>query len=128
MRTLPFPLLGAGALAVALAACGGRDVFPDAEALEKAGKLEEAAARFDLVCPYAPGGARCSEAGARAFEARMKAADAEIAQGHFVAADRLVRQAEITAGDADRKRAEDRLAQEDLTAGVRYERALGMTD
>jgi hypothetical protein len=113
----------------ALASCGGgRDVFPDAEALEKAGKLEEAAARFDVVCAYAPAGARCKEADARAFEARMKAADAAIAEGRFVAADRLIRQAEATAGDAERKRAEDRLAQEDVTAGVAFERALAMTD
>src|SRR5580704_17859722 len=50
-----------------LAACGGgHDVFPEAESLEKAGKLEEAAARFELVCPLDPGGPRCGAADARA--------------------------------------------------------------
>lgn len=123
-------VIARGALCIALASCGGsgRDVFPEAEALEKSGKLEEAAARFDLVCPLAPDGERCGQAGARAFEARMKAADAEIGQGHFVAAERLIREAELTADDAARKRAEDRLAEQDLALGVRYERALAMTD
>jgi len=126
---LPLHLVVAGALGLALASCGGgRDVFPEAEAFEKAGKLEEAAARFDVVCAFAPGSARCGEADAHAFDARMKAAEAEIGQGHFVSAERLVRQAELTAGDAERKRAEDRLAQDDLALGVRTERALAMTD
>jgi hypothetical protein len=127
MRTrLPFPL---PLLGLVVASCGGgRDVFADAEALERAGKLEEAAARFELVCPYAPGGPHCKEADARAFEARMKAADAAIAEGRFVAADRLLRQAELTADDAGRKRAEDRLAQEDVVSGVACERALATTD
>src|SRR5271166_6271632 len=92
----------AAVLGLALTSCGGRgrDVFPEAESLEKAGKLEEAAARFDLVCPLAPGSDHCEKADARAFEARMKAAEAEIGQGHFVAAERLVREAELTADDA----------------------------
>jgi hypothetical protein len=123
-------VIAAAALALALASCGshGRDVFPEAEALEKSGKLEEAAARFDLVCPLAPESDHCGQADARAFEARMKAAEAEIGQGHFIVAERLFLQAELTADAAARKRAQDRLAQDDLTLGVRYERALAMTD
>jgi hypothetical protein len=121
--------MAAGGLALAMASCGGgRDVFPEAESLEKAGKYEEAAAKLDLVCPLAPAGPQCAEAGARAFEARMKAAEAEVGQGHFLAADRLVRQAMATGDEAARKRARERLAQEDLTSGIACERALAMTD
>ncbi len=116
-------------LAVHLLACGsGRDVLPEADALEKAGKLEEAAARFDQVCPLAPAGPGCPQAGARAFEARMKAAEAEVGQGHYLAAERLVLQAELSADDAARKRAQDRLGQDDLVMGIRYERAIAMMD
>jgi hypothetical protein len=129
MRTLPFYLLAAGGLGVALASCGGgRDVFPDAESLEKAGKLEEAAARFDLVCPFAPGGARCGEADARASEARTKAAEAAIAEGRFLDADRLLRQAMLTADEARRKRAGERLLAADLVQGLAVDRALAMAD
>jgi len=112
-----------------LAGCGGgRDVFPEAESLEKAGKLEEAAARFDQVCALAPASPGCAQADARAFEARMKAAEAEIGQGHYLAAERLVLLAELTADEAGRKRAQDRLAQEDLATGLRCDRALAIAD
>jgi hypothetical protein len=122
-------VLGAAALGLALAGCGkGRDVFPEAESLDKAGKFEEAAQKFDLACPLAPEGPRCGESAGRAFEERLKAAEAEIGQGHFLAAERLVLAALVTADDAAQKRARDRLAQEDLALGVRYERALTMAD
>jgi hypothetical protein len=120
-------LLALGGILVSCSG-SGRDVFPEAESLEKAGKLEEAALRFDLVCPLAPSGERCAQADARAFDARMKAAEAQIAQGHFLAAERLILQAQITADAAARQRGLERLAQEDLALGVRYERALAMTD
>jgi hypothetical protein len=122
---LPFPIVAV----LLLAACGGgRDVIPEAEALAAAGKLEEAAAKLDVACALAAGGPRCAEADRRAFEVRMKAAEAAIAEGRFVAAARLLRQAALTADDEARKRAEARLAQDDLTAGLRCERALALPD
>src|SRR5271156_3829813 len=106
MRVLPLHVvLAAGALGLAIASCGGgRDVFPEAESLEKAGKLEEAAAKLHLVCPLAPGGPRGGGAGGPAFAARGRPAEWEWARVLFLASYRLFRQAVLTGDEPGAKR------------------------
>ena len=111
----------------ALAGCGssGPDVFAEAEALERDGKFEEAASKFELTCVYAPKDERCSAADGRAAEARIKAADKAIAEGQFTRAERLFTKALFTADDAIATKVADRLISEEMTQGLAYERALG---
>jgi tetratricopeptide (TPR) repeat protein len=113
--------------ALSLAGCGdsGPDVFAEAEALEREGKLEEAAAKFELTCVFAPKYEKCSAADGRAAEARLKAADKAIAEGQFARAERLFTKALVTADDAAAKKVADRLDSEEMTQGLAYERALG---
>lgn len=73
----------------------------------------------------APKDERCAAADGRAAEARIKAADRAIAEGQFARAERLFTKALITADDATATRVADRLASEEMTQGLAYERALG---
>jgi hypothetical protein len=128
VRTNATPVLAVLALALPLTACSERDVFHAAEAAEQSGNLGEAAEKYELVCAYTPLSPRCAEADGRAFEARMKAADTAIGEGRYLAADRALRHAVLTADEAGRKRALDRLAQADVVQGAAFERALLMGD
>lgn len=115
---------------LAPAGCGGSgpDVFAEGEALEAQGKLEEAAARFALTCAFAPGGDRCGAADGRAAEARIKAAEKALGEGHYLAAERLLGMSLFTADEAAAKRASERLGSDELARGLAYERALGRAD
>lgn len=69
--------------AAALAGCtkDGPDVQAEAEALVQQGKLEEAAARIDLICAFTPDGDPCRAEGPRAAELRIQARWQEVALG-----------------------------------------------
>jgi hypothetical protein len=123
-------LLSAATIALGLAGCGSAapDVFAEAEALEREGKLEEAAAKFELTCAYAPKGDKCGAADGRAAEARLKAAEKAMAEGKLAAAERLFGMALFTADDATAQKVIDRLTSDDLKQGIAYERALGQSD
>lgn len=125
MRLRRLVLFCAG-VALGSAGCGkaGPDVFAEGEALEAQGKPEEAALKFDLTCAYAPKGEKCFAADGRTAEARIKAAEKAIGEGQYLAAERLLTLSLLTADEATAKKATDRLAAEDLTQGLRYQRAL----
>jgi hypothetical protein len=131
----PLPLL---CLTAALAGCGARapDVAAEAEALAQQGKLEEAAARVDLTCAYAPASGPtpqapsepCRASDRRAAELRIQAAEKAMGEGRFAKAERLLARALATADGPTAERAAQRLAADDLTQGLAYERALAGSD
>jgi len=103
-------------------------VFIEAEALEGQGKLEEAAAKFELTCAHAPEGDACRAADGRAAEARLKAAEKALGDNDPVLAERLLTRALLTADDATAKKGTDRLASDEMVQGLAYQRALGHAD
>jgi hypothetical protein len=117
-------------LLLLLVGCGGsaRDVFAEAEALEREGKLEEAATKFQLTCAHAPKGDSCNTADGRAAEARIKAAEKAIGDGQFARAERLFAMALVTADETTAKKVADRMAAEEMKQGLAYQRALAHPD
>ncbi|MFT3765035.1 MAG: hypothetical protein QM820_05905 [Minicystis sp.] len=113
-----------------LSGCGksGPDMLAEGAALEAQGKLEEAAAKLDLACAFAPKNPGCAAADGRAAEARIKAAEKAVAEGKFRAAERLFVLALATADEAIARRANDRLTSNDLQQALAYERALTLPD
>jgi hypothetical protein len=103
-------------------------VFVEAEALEGQGKLEDAAAKFELTCAHAPESDQCRAADGRAAEARIKAAEKAIGDGDPALAERLFTRALLTADDATAKKVIDRLASDEVAQGLAYQRALGHAD
>lgn len=117
-------------LVLLLVGCGGsgRDVFAEAEALEREGKLEEAASKFQLACAYAPKSEGCKTADGRAAEARIKAAEKAIGNGQFARAEGLLAMALVSADETTAKKVTDRIASEEMKQGLAYQRALGHPD
>lgn len=117
-------------LVLALTGCGkaGPDVFAEGQALESEGKLEEAAARFELTCASTPKKPGCATADGRAAEARIKAAEKAMGEGKFRVAERLLVLALSTADEETAKRVSERVASDELQQGLAYERALAMPD
>jgi hypothetical protein len=117
-------------VAAALAGCAkrGPDVTAEAEALAQQGKLEEAAARVELTCAYAPDGESCRASDRRAAELRLQAAEKAITEARFAKAERLLVRALATADAKTAETATQRLAADDLKQGLAYERALGGSD
>jgi hypothetical protein len=112
--------------AAVLAGCAkaGPDLHAEAAELAQQGKLEEAAAKVDLICAFTPGGDPCRESSRRAAELRIQAADKAMSDGRFGQAERLFIAALVTADAPMVESATQRLASEDLKQGLAYERAL----
>jgi hypothetical protein len=124
----PILLLCCWAAAIAGCSNGGPNVQAEAEALVQQGKLEEAAARVDLICAFTPDGDPCRASDLRAAELRIQAAEKALGEGRFARAERLFIRALATTDAKAAESAAQRLASEDLKQGLAYERALGGSD
>ncbi|MFO0756899.1 MAG: hypothetical protein U0359_10425 [Byssovorax sp.] len=112
--------------ALALTACGARapDPVAEAEALLAKGEREDAARRFELVCAIDPGSSRCHEAERRAAQIRIDLADEALATSRFLDAEAALHAALTTASGPEQAAVEERLGRAELTAGLRWARAI----
>lgn len=100
----------------------------EAAALESQGKLEEAAAKLEMGCALSPTEDPCPGSDRKASETWQKAAEKAVTEGRYRDAERLFQRAALTADDDGRLVIKDRLGKPDVVEGLKYERALAMTD
>jgi hypothetical protein len=130
LRRTPMRLHRLAVLA-ALVAIGCAKPPPVAEqgqALAAAGKLPEAADKLAAACAVEPDKADCASIERRAAETRIEAARRAMAEGRYLAAERLVEQAMLTDAAPLRDQAAAMLRAEELATGRRYELALALPD
>jgi hypothetical protein len=125
MRRIRFVALAA---LLALGCAKPPPVAEQAEALLAEGKLEEAADKLAAYCAVAPESTDCPAVDQRAAETRIDAAEHAMAEGRYLAAERLLLLAMLTDAGPVRDRAAARIRAEELATGRRYEVALALPD
>lgn len=96
--------------------------------MEQQGKLEDAAEKLEMGCALSPSDEPCPASDQKAAEMWQKAAEKAVSEGRYRDAERLFRRAMLTADDATRTAITARLSQDDMAAGLKYERAMMLTD
>jgi hypothetical protein len=105
----------------------GKAPYDEGVSFEEQGKNAEAGEKYEAVCRRAPDSKFCQPAKERFDAVRMKLADADIQAGRYAQA-RTTLKAVVDGGGPGKTRAEDALAADELTEGLKLEAALVSDD